>query len=134
MPAAIGVLLALQRIEVERFRELEIAHILGNDGEILQAERNSRMVVAEHPAIYIQRPFVSLLRKKPLLLEHVYFRQVAQHGGHVDLRSPSLFQDVETANVQILRFARLPALESQHPQRPERMPGRDANGARACAL
>src|SRR5208283_4153588 len=68
MSVTVGTLPTAKRIEIKRFRLLELPHVLRDDCQVLQALGYARMIIAEYAAIDIQSSFISLFRQQPLLL------------------------------------------------------------------
>ena len=87
MPLAIGAFLPANGIAIERLGELEVAHVLRDDGQIVQMHGHARMIVAEYAPVDVQRALISLLGERPLLLARIHLREIVEHRGHVGLRA-----------------------------------------------
>ncbi len=78
MALAVDALHPIERVAVLRLRLLQVAHVLRDDRQILQALRDAGMIIAENTPIYLQSPLVSLLGEIPLLIARVHFGQIVQ--------------------------------------------------------
>ena len=113
----------------QRFGELQVTHILRDDGQIIETHGDTRMIVAEDPPIDVQCPLVGLLGERPLLLIAYTFREVIQQRRNVGGRGAGGFQNIQAAVVEMLCVCESILLVPQMCQSPERTSGFLAGGA-----